>query len=149
MGFIFFFPAVDVLCETDLALLTACSELTMSVARGEKSVKIPSPEEQFLYWGKRAAPLRVAAAEEITAHSYSLVRDEYDDLLSVLLGPDALLGCEPLLEYLDGPPHLLRARPSLHEDQVAPFDHQVPVETPQAGDVGMNVVDQTNGEDGV
>ena len=48
IGFIFFFPAVEVLCETDLALLTACSELTMSVARGEKSVKIPSPEEQFL-----------------------------------------------------------------------------------------------------
>ena len=48
IGFIFFFPAAEVLCERDLALLMACSELTMSVARGEKSVKIPSPEEQFL-----------------------------------------------------------------------------------------------------
>ena len=48
IGFIFFAPAAEVLCETDLALLTACRELTMSDARGEKSVKIPSPEEQFL-----------------------------------------------------------------------------------------------------
>lgn len=54
IGFIFFLPAWLVLpfccslCETDLALLMAWSELTMSVARGEKKVKMPSPEEQFL-----------------------------------------------------------------------------------------------------
>ena len=77
------------------------------------------------------------------------MRDEHDDLFSVLLCPDALLGREPLLERLDGPPHLLRARPCLHEDQVSSVDHQMPVETPQAGDVGVNVVDQADGEDGV
>ena len=77
------------------------------------------------------------------------MRDEHDDLLSVLLGPDALLGRKPLLEHLDGPPHLLRARPRLHEDQVAPLDHQVAVEAPQAGDVGVNVVDEADGEDRV
>lgn len=75
------------------------------------------------------------------------MRDEHDDLLSVLLGPDALLGRKPLLEHLDGPPHLLGARPRLLPNELAPLDHQVAVETPQARDIGVNVVDQADGED--
>ena len=77
-----------------------------------------------------------------------LVGNDDDDLVPVL-PPDAVAGEEPLLEGLDRPPDLVRARSRLNEEDLPALDDQLAVEAAEPGNVGVDVVNQADLEDGV
>ena len=73
---------------------------------------------------------------------YSLVGDDDNNFLPVLFDVDP--GHEPLFQGPDGPPDLVGAQSGLHQEDIPPLDHQVPVEPAQPGDVRVDVVDQAH-----
>ena len=72
--------------------------------------------------------------------------DDDHDFVSILLSGDGVLGTEPLLDGFERPSHLVCPRPGFNQKNFTTVDYQVSVESAEPGDVGVNVVNETDFE---
>lgn len=82
------------------------------------------------------------------------MRYQNDDFISILLFRNRVSsGAEPFFHRINGPSNLIGAGSSLHQKNlvIVPCrgDDQVTVESPESGDIGVHVIDQTHFEDRV